>query len=313
LKAIVWITGVAGFTGRHLVAHLRGLPDQPRIIGIDHAEGNYGEVDSYHRIDLSETDELADLARTEHPSWVIHLAGAMPPANEEQMWKINAGCTVSILRALSFAGCNTTRVLSIGSAAEYLPQRSALTEDSPCGGASLYGAIKWAQSLLALNIGRSLGIPTMVARPFNLIGSGLPTNLVLGWLCYQFSNPGKLEEIVIGNLESARDFVDIRDAVAAYWLVVTRGAPGDIYNVCTEKLTSIRQLIDMLCHITGKNPLIRVDPSRLKSSDPSVCYGSYSKLEQATGWRPRIKLKDSLTEIVREKISVIARSTEKSA
>ena len=153
----------------------------------------------------------------------------------------------------------------------------------------------------------------MVARPFNLIGSGLPTNLVLGWLCYQFSNPGKLEEIVIGNLESARDFVDIRDAVAAYWLVVTRGAPGDIYNVCTEKLTSIRQLIDMLCHITGKNPLIRVDPSRLKSSDPSVCYGSYSKLEQATGWRPRIKLKDSLTEIVREKISVIARSTEKSA
>ena len=104
--------------------------------------------------------------------------------------------------------------------------------------------------------------------------------------------------------------MDIRDAVAAYWLVVTKGAPGDTYNVCTEKLTSIRQLIDLLCHITGKNPLIRVDPSRLKSSDPSVCYGSYSKLERTTGWRPRIKLKDSLAEIVREQIPIIASSPE---
>ena len=299
MKAIVWITGAAGFTGRHLIAYLKGLPDPPRITGIDHAEGHCTEVDAYHRIDLSETEEIAVLARTERPSWVIHLAGAMPPAHEERMWKINAGGTMAILRALSAAGCNKTRVLSIGSSAEYLPQHSALTEDSPCGGSSLYGTIKWAQSLLALSIGRELGIPTMVARPFNLIGSGLSANLVLGWLCYQFSNPDKLEEIVIGNLESARDFVDVRDAVAAYWLVVSSGLPGEIYNVCTGKSVTIRQLISLLCSITGKNPLIRVDPSRFKSSDPSVCYGSYLKLEQKTGWRPKITLRDSLAEIVK--------------
>jgi len=291
----LWVTGAAGFSGKHMVRLLTGLPEKPRLVGLDVAEAGPQGLDAYRRLDLNETEAVVSAAREDRPSWVIHLAAAMPPADEAQMWRVNVGGTVSLLSGLASAGCDGCRVVGVGSAAEYLPLlEGSLAEDSPCGGASLYGRVKWAQTLVTREAGRQLGLAVMVARTFNLIGPGISVSFVPGWLCKQFAQSEPLTEITIGNTKSSRDFVDIRDAVAAYWALAQQGEPGEVYNVCSGRATRIQDLIDLLCELTGHAPKIRVDPARLRGADPPVSYGDYGKLARRTGWRPRLSLRDSL-------------------
>ncbi|UCD28281.1 MAG: GDP-mannose 4,6-dehydratase [Planctomycetota bacterium] len=298
MNPTLWITGIAGFTGRHLVTFLKGLTDKPRIVGLDLADRVPDDIDTYYKADLSQPEEVADIAQSDRPSWIIHLAGLMPPANEADMWQVNVGSTVSLLQGLASTGLRETRIVCIGSAAEYLPKSSdPLTESDLCGGSSLYGRIKWAQTLLAITLGSELGLPIMVVRPFNLIGPGLSTNLVAGWLCDQFAR-SEVEDIRIGNLESARDFIDIRDAVSAYWLVTQKGRPGEIYNVCSGTPATVKQLCDLLSEISGKSPRIMVDPKRIREADIPICYGDYTKIKQATGWQSHIQLRESLTAML---------------
>lgn len=299
MKPNLWITGVAGFSGRHLVEVVAGRPDRPRIVGLDLQDRPAPGVDAYHVVDSTRPDEVGSIARSDPPRWVIHLAGAVPPTGEAQMWLANVGSTVGLLRGLAAAGCRDVRVVTVGSAAEYLPgAQCPLTEDSPCGGASAYGRTKWAQTMLALHAGRALGLATMVVRPFNLIGPGLSEHLVAGWLCRQFARAGDEDEIRIGNTKSARDFVDIRDAVAAYWLVAQKGQAGEVYNVCTGKPVRVEHLLTWLGELTRKSPRIQVDTARLRAADTDQSYGDYTKLRQATGWEPLISLQESLEDML---------------
>ena len=255
-------------------------------------------VDAYYQVDVTQVDEVVSAARSDRPDYVIHLAGATPPTSDANLWHTNVGGTVGLLQGLAAAGCREdTRIVTIGSAAEYDPQADCpLTETSPCGGASVYGRAKWAQGRLVLGAGKHFGLWGMVARPFNLIGPGLPPQLVAGWLVQQFAK--RIDEIEIGNLETARDFVDVRDAVAAYWMVARKGTAGEVYNVCTGKATTVKELIDLCCEIAETVPRVRVDPNRVRTADVSISYGSYSKLNRATGWQPHFQLRDSLAAML---------------
>ncbi len=300
MNGTLWITGASGFSGRHLIAHLRRLADRPRIVGIDLPGAADPGADVFHVLDVLSTGTVAALGKEETPRWVIHLAGAMPPASEQTMWQANVGGTLGLLDGLSRAGCRGTRVLAIGSAAEYLPSGSnaPLSEQALAGGASPYGRTKWAQTLLALHSGPHFGLATIVARPFNLIGPSLPSRLIAGWLCEQYADAGNHDEIVVGNLDSSRDFVDIRDAVEAYWCLVREGVSGEIYNVCSGTAVAVRRLIEVLESLVQRSVRVRVDPSRVRTADPPVIHGNPGKLRALTDWQPRISLERSLTDMI---------------
>ncbi len=299
MSQVVWVTGVAGFTGRHLVAYLKEKLPALSVTGIDVQPLSPGGVDSYHQIDLREVAGLSVLLGSERPDVVIHLAGLMPPKSEADMWLVNAGGTLNLLQALGQAGCSP-RFVCIGSAAEYLPVESgAVGEDSFGPGYTPYGRVKWGQSMLALKLGKQLGIDVMIARPFNLIGPGLPNTLVAAQFCEQFARDDN-QPIKVGNTTSARDFVDIRDAVNAYWQIACHGQAGEIYNVCTGIPTRISMLLDQFSELSGGGHEILVDESRLKAVDANSVYGSFDKLHAISSWQPSISLKSSLTDMFNE-------------
>jgi nucleoside-diphosphate-sugar epimerase len=301
VKGTLWITGVGGFTGSHLLDYLTGLPDRPQLVGIDLGPTGPVGLDDYHVLDLNNVDGMIVLARSNSPQWVIHLAGVMPPAEPAAMWQANVGGTAGLMLALNRAKCHQTRVVTIGSAAEYrFDSAEPVTEDQACGGVSEYGLSKWVQGMTALSTGQKFGIPTCVVRAFNLLGPRLPDRLVTAWLCRQFAGPVAAAEVVIGNLDSARDFIDIRDAVSAYWQVAINGEPGEEYNVCSGVPTSVRSVVALLSEITGHRPTIRVDPRRVRPTDPPVAYGTYAKLQAATGWRPTLSLRQSLADMLKQ-------------
>src|SRR6267142_859183 len=264
MTEVLWITGASGFTGRHLVRFLRRSGASVRIIGVDIDVSAAADLDAARAIDLTNAEAVAALAGREPPDWVIHLAGLMPPAAESEMWRANVGGTVGLLLGLR-EGSRHLRIVSVGSAAEYAPRApSPLTETAPCGGASLYGNTKLVQSLTCLWLAAECRVDALVARTFNLIGPGLPRRLIAGSLVQQFL--AAAEEVRVGNVHTARDFIDVRDAVRAYWLLVQQGESGGIYNVSSDNAASV--------------------------------FGDSTRLREATRWVPTISLEQSLRDML---------------
>jgi GDP-4-dehydro-6-deoxy-D-mannose reductase len=295
----VLITGAAGFSGQHLVKYLRKVTPKLRVVGLDQEGNCREEIDAFYEMDLNRAETLPDLVRKEKPQWVIHLAAVMPPAEEGKMWKVNVGGTVNLIRGLASLSGSRVRVVCIGSAAEYNASPEGLmSENSPDGGESVYGKAKWAQTSLARLLGRQLAIPVIIARPFNLVGPGLPQNWVAAEMCRQvFENKG---EIHLGNLDSERDFIDVRDAVEAYWLLATTGKAGEIYNVSSGKPIRIRDLLSILTEIQTATCTVKMDPERIRTGDLLKVFGDNRKLKTATGWEPRISLRKSLQDMLAE-------------
>jgi GDP-4-dehydro-6-deoxy-D-mannose reductase len=247
-------------------------------------------------MDLGDAAKLREVAQAQPPDYVIHLAGVLPPAPEADLWRVNVGGTLNLLHALADVKAPGLRFVTVGSAAEYTKFSSRPTREShSAGGNSPYGRTKWAQSTLALAFGEQMKMKVMVARTFNLIGPGTPLSLVPGALCAQFANGQS--EIKVGNLTPERDFIDIRDAVAAYWTICEKGKPGNIYNVCTGKTASIGKLVELFRDCSGKDVRIQSDADRSRKNDLNRVCGDHRKL-LALGLRARVPLKQSVCDML---------------
>lgn len=294
----IWVTGAAGFSGRHLIRFLRTLPEPVELVGFDLRPDAPEGLDAYHAVDLGDSARLRELAEAQTPNCVIHLAGLLPPAAEADLWRVNVGGTLNLLHALAATRKREMRIVTVGSAAEYINiSKQRIREDHPAGGNSPYGRTKWAQSTLALAFGAEAGIKVMVARTFNLIGPGTPQSLAPGALCAQFSN-GQ-EEVKVGNLRPERDFIDIRDAVAAYWVICENGKAGTIYNVSTGKTASIRTLVNLFCECASGPKRVQQEAARARKNDFNRVCGDNSRLLRL-GCRPRISLKQSVRDMLEQ-------------
>ncbi len=292
----IWITGAAGFTGRHLIRFLRALPGPVQLVGFDLRPEAPEGLDAYHPLDLGDAAKLRELAETQTPDRVIHLAGLLPPAAEPDLWRVNVAGTLNLLQALAAAKNPALRLVTVGSAAEYTNYSTGrIREDHSAGGASPYGRTKWAQSTLALAFGAEHKMKVMVARTFNLIGPGTPLSLVPGALCAQFLN-GEVE-VKVGNLKPERDFIDIRDAVAAYWAICEKGTAGNIYNVCTGKTASIKTLVELFRKNAPVAKRVRREVARSRKNDFNRVCGDNRKL-LALGCRANISLKQSVCDML---------------
>jgi GDP-4-dehydro-6-deoxy-D-mannose reductase len=103
--------------------------------------------------------------------------------------------------------------------------------------------------------------------------------------------------IKVGNLEARRDFSDVRDVVRAYHLAMTKGKPGEVYNICSGVGRSIQSVLDMLLEISALEVKIELDPARMRPSDVMVLEGSYEKFRNAVGWEPSIPFEQTMEDL----------------
>ncbi len=100
----------------------------------------------------------------------------------------------------------------------------------------------------------------------------------------------------VGNLESKRDFMDVRDVTRAYRLLIEGGTTGKGYNIASGKPIRIQKLLDTLCLLADITPTIEVDPSRYRPADILPMLNT-ERIRTDVGWEPRITLEDSLRDI----------------
>ena len=289
----IWITGAGGFSARHLAQYLRQLPVALELVGLERCHFRNSNFDRVHKIDITNPEAMRRLASVDPPDCVFHLAGAMPPAEEAELWRVNVGGTQILLQSLATAG-KPVRIVTIGSAAEYYPLRRNLLETDKCGGETPYGKTKWAQTTIALACARELRLDVMVARTFNLLGPGLSDALVAGSLCAQFAGNGPIK---VGNTNASRDFVDVRDAVRAYWQISQKGKRGQIYNVATGRATTIKKLLALFMKFAGDSRTIDESPPDSRVADYARVCGNNAKLRRL-GWSPLVVLEESIRDML---------------
>lgn len=289
------VTGSDGFVGRWLCAHLEDNGDD--VVAVTAADA-----------DVTVNDATVTLVAKVAPDAIYHLAGL---ANVGESWvtpattfAVNAAGTLNVLdgaRRLDTA----PRVLVVSSAevygavnAEQLPMR----EDAPLRPVTPYAASKVAAEFAGLQAQLGYGVPVIRARPFNHVGPGQAAAFVVRDLARRIveAECSGGRTLPVGNLTPRRDFTDVRDVVRAYRLLIERGAPGEVYNVCSGRAIGIDELAARLLELAGADLELVTDPTLVRAVDVPVMIGDNSRLRAATGWRPEIPLDATLKDVLEE-------------
>lgn len=295
----VLITGVAGFTGSHLVRRLRRDHDI-RIVGIDCAPVRQSPdaPDVCLQTDLADTAALRSTVTEFAPAWVFHLAGRSS-GMAEALYEANLMNTVRLLEVIK-EHLPQCAVLLIGSAAEYgraVGNNLPFTEHSACQPMNAYGISKHAMTMAALDYVRHYGLKVVIARPFNIVGAGIPRNLVAGAILSRIRESLQRPDhppIQIGNTDSVRDFVAVEDAVNGYVRLLECGQWGEVFNICSGRGRRIGDIVDMLLAQSPVPLRVEVDPALVRSSEVDVSFGSYAKAREAIGFEPVTPLESAL-------------------
>lgn len=291
--ARVLITGADGFTGRYLATELRragvethGLVRNPIALN---------DFAAVHVADLADSAALLRVIQHVQPTHVAHLAAISFVAHGQidEIYAVNLLGTRHLLSALESSGVTVQAVLLASSANIYgnSVQDAPLTEATPAEPANDYAVSKLAMEHMAqLYRGR---LPLVVVRPFNYTGVGQAPSFLLPKIVGHFKQRAPVIEL--GNLDVARDFSDVRVICEIYHrLLETSAAIGQTFNVCSGKVFTLDDVLQMAREISGHEIEVRVNPAFVRANEVKRLVGSRAKLESVIGAVADVPLRETL-------------------
>lgn len=306
----VLITGMNGFAGSHLADFLLTLPDTEIFgagVGGQENLAHLAGRPTFNEVDLTKLDAAESLLAQTQPNRIYHLAGqAFAPISWQDPWgtiEINLRAQVNVLSAMARMKSNA-RIVVIGSIDEYgraEENEMPVTESTPFRPDSPYGVSKIAQDFLGLQYFLSNDLHVIRVRPSNHIGPRQNEQFVTSNFAKQIAEieAGRREPVLfVGNLSAHRDFTDVRDMVRAYYLALEKCAPGDVYNIGSERAVSIESVLDLMLKHSRVSIRVQQDTTRFRPSDTPVMYCDASKFRAQTGWQTTIPLDQSLRDIL---------------
>jgi len=312
----VFITGITGFVGSHLADYILDNFPGIQVSGLARWRAPRDNVKHIlNRItlesgDLLDLPSLKTIFSKQRPDVIFHLAAQsyVPYSFEAPVATLMANVigTCNLLEAvkeLKLADGYDPVIHMCSSSEVYGQVREdevPITEDVPLRPASPYAVSKVAEDRLGFQYWQSWQIKTITTRMFTHTGPRRGDVFVVSNFAKQIAaiEAGLAPPVVrVGNLESVRTFSDVRDAVKAYWLLVTKCPPGEVYNIGGNETMTVGEMLDMLLKLSEeKNIKIEVEQSRLRPSDVTLQIPCIDKFVKATGWQPEIKLVKTLED-----------------
>lgn len=315
MKAL--ITGVTGMIGLHCANAARSAGWEVFGIARNSASSRLSAVQdsSVFRCDILDYSALEDIIRRLHPDVVFHMAAQAFNGTSWQMeWsthQANYLGTANVLRCcrLIVPDC---RVLIACSSAEYgdvQPSDCPLKEERLLRPISPYGVSKVATEALGFQHFHNFGLKVFLPRLFIHVGTGHPPATAIQNFARQIAliAAGRLDPVVrVGNLETARDFIDVRDGVAGMMLLLEKGKPGVPINICTGEAVKIHDVLTTLLDIAGLSEKVKVefDPALGRPSDEPLLLGDNSKL-RALDWKRQYSMRQTLEAVYSDWVSRI--------
>jgi GDP-4-dehydro-6-deoxy-D-mannose reductase len=257
--------------------------------------------------DLLDAARVAEVVRQQRPNWIFQCGGATRGEDFRKAFDLHVGGTLNVLEAVR---CHAPEagVVLLGSAAEYGPAGPAdlpLREDHPAVPRSYFGASKAAQTQVARAAAAEWGLRILIARPFNVIGPGLPEHYFAAALAARLrrlAGEGSPCEFPVLNAHATRDLIDVRDVAEALVDLVGRAAPAPggcaIYNISNGIETALLEMAAELGRLAGGFVPVPGGVGASRGGAVRSC-GDASRLLQAIGWRPRYSWRESLAEMWR--------------
>jgi GDP-4-dehydro-6-deoxy-D-mannose reductase len=174
-----------------------------------------------------------------------------------------------------------------------------ISEDTPLHPITPYGVSKTALEMMAYQNHVNYGTDIVIPRLFIHVGPDHPPVTALQNFARQLAqiSKGAREPVVrVGNLESSRDFVDVRDGVAALRVLAEKGKTAGTYNICSGTAWNIGECLDMFVSISGQDVQIVQDERFLRPSDEKVLVGDRSRLREL-GWETSTPFESTLRDI----------------
>jgi GDP-4-dehydro-6-deoxy-D-mannose reductase len=307
----ILITGITGFAGSHLADHVLAEHHGVEVFGtyrwrsrrdnIEHAEDRIRLLEC----DLGDMTALRAALSVARPDAIFHLAAQsfVPTSwtSPAETFHVNVTGQIHLFEAIRSLGMDPVVQIACSSEEYGLVHReeTPIREENPLRPLSPYAVSKVAQDLLGYQYFRSYGLRAIRTRGFNHEGPRRGEVFVMSNFAKQIAaiEAGEQEPVMrVGNLDSVRDFTDVRDMVRAYWLAAERGVPGEVYNIASGRGITIREMLDRLLALARVEVAVETDPARLRPSDVEVLLGDSSKFRAATGWEPRIPLEQTLAD-----------------
>jgi nucleoside-diphosphate-sugar epimerase len=279
----VLVTGIKGFTGRYVAAALATAGHEVYGLGLQRPAA--GER-NYYQADLGDVGVLTRCLMQVRPEAIIHLAALayVDEADGEAFYRINLLGTRNLLVAAARAE-SADCVLLVSSGNIYGNQPGGpLSEACLPKPANEYAVSKLAMEYMASTWQDRL--PIVVARPFNYTGIGQSERFLVPKIVSHFRR--RAATIELGNVDVQRDFCDVRTVADAYRAIAERKPVGATLNVCSGRLTGLRDIVALCEKISGHAIQVEVNPCFSRSNEVRVLCGDPSRLRaELGGWEPR--------------------------
>ena len=321
MKKNVLITGITGMVGSHLADYLLKKTNW-NIYGLCRWRSSLDNVehllplanDKISRIkfinaDLNDYSSLIRAVEVSKPNYIFHLAAQSYPLTSFVEANItldtNIIGTYNLLNAVKQLKINP--LIHVCSSSEVFGRvkKENLPIDENCSyhPASPYAISKVGTDLIGRYFYEAFKLKVLITRMFTHTGPRRGDVFAESSFAKQIAmiESKKIKPIIkVGNLNSLRTFADVRDAVRAYYLLLTKNPkPGEIYNIGGTYTCTIREMLNFLISLSKvKNIKIIEDPARLRPIDADLQIPNTKKFMNATGWRPRISFQKTMTDLL---------------
>jgi nucleoside-diphosphate-sugar epimerase len=283
------ITGLDGFTGHYLKAELEAAGWQVFGMGMQERPDD----PTYRQVDLSDVEGLRAWVEVVQPDVVAHLAAIsfVAHGDVEAIYRTNVVGTRNLLAALAGLEKRPKAVLLPSSGTIYgNAVVEVMDESMPPAPTNDYAVSKLAMEYMArLWLDR---LPIVIARPFNYTGVGQGESFLLPKIVAHFRRRAAVIEL--GNLDVWRDFSDVRTVARVYRQLMETAPAGEVFNVCSGSVHSLREVLAMMAEIAGYAIEVRVNPAFVRANEVRRLQGDCSKLTRQVGALPAIPLKETL-------------------
>ncbi len=309
----VLITGITGMVGSHLAEYVLASHPGVEVHGLVRWRSPLDNIShildriTLHHAELRDLNAMITVLRKVEPERIFHLAAQSYVTDSfdapADTLHTNVIGTLNLLDAVRITKidprihiCSSSEVYG-----QVTKEELPIRETNPFRPASPYAVSKVGEDMIALQYYLSYGIKTIRTRMFTHTGprrgdvfaeSAFAKQIaeIEAGLC---TNPMK-----VGNLDSVRTFADVRDAVKAYWLLLEKCPPGEVYNIGGDRTMTVGEMLAILIKIAHCKIEHAVDPRLLRPSDVTLQIPDIAKFQAATDWRPEIPLEKTLADLL---------------
>jgi GDP-4-dehydro-6-deoxy-D-mannose reductase len=308
----VLITGITGFAGSHLADYILQRGDA-EVIGILRWRSRTENIEHFRdkvrlvECDLRDASSVRDVLEETRPDWIFHLAAqSFVPTSwtaPTESLVTNILGQLNIFEAVKKLHLMPRIQLACSSEEYGLVHEDELPikETNPLRPLSPYAVSKVGQDMLGYQYWMSFKLPVIRTRGFNHEGPRRGPVFVCSDFAKQIADieKGRRPPVVrVGNLDARRDFTDVRDIVRAYWLALEKGEPGEVYNLCSGRAWTIREMLDMLLAMSKTKIKVEQDEARMRPSDVPVLLGDATRFRNRTGWEPSIPFEQTMRDLL---------------